>query len=161
MHGQKAGPRMRWTASHLVPVVNGLSRYKKLLERSCKTQSGNEASQLLVLALVFSLASKTQPTPARIGYRKRSALALVGSPAWKITLLVCFCTSLASFHTVHAGHGLFVRQVCTAFMPFGLLVNLSTRFQAIRPAFKPFGPVSKRDHFALCIESGPTSLKTG
>ena len=48
-----------------------------------------------------------------------------------------------------------------AFMPFGLLVNHSACVQAVRPAFKPFGLVFKWDHFALHIESGPTSLKTG
>ena len=50
-------------------MVNGITcdDICKLQERST-TQSGNEASQLLVLALLASLASETQPTLPQIGF---------------------------------------------------------------------------------------------
>ena len=40
-------------------------------------------------------------------------------------------------------------QLSQSFMLFRLLVNCSARFHAVQPAFKLFGLISKRDHFAL------------
>ena len=54
-----------------------------------------------------------------------------------------------------------VRQACTAFMPFGLLVNHSAHFQAIWLAFKLFSLVSKQDHFALYNWKWTNRFKTG
>ena len=126
------------------------------MEREAAKQSGNEASQfffMLILALLVSLTGETQPTPARIDFSIRSALALVGSRlrdylAWytSVNRLASFmqfrprAVCLASLYSFHA-----VRAACK---PFGQLPSHSVSFQAIRPAFKPFGLVSKRDHFA-------------
>ena len=63
-------------------------------------------------------------------------------------MLVRFCKSFSQLSCC-SGHRLFVWQVCIVFMLFRLLVNHSASFQAIQPTFKPFGLVSKQNHFAL------------
>ena len=85
------------------------------------------------MALLVGLVSETQPTPAQIAFSIRSTLAFVGS-SFETTLLVYFSKSFSQL-SWSLGHGLFVRQACTAFMPFGLFANHSASFQAIQPGF--------------------------
>ena len=96
---------------------------------------------MLVLALlVYSLTAETQPTPARIDFSIRSALALVGSRlrdylAWytSVNRLASFmqfrprAICLASLYSFRA-----VRAACK---PFDQLPSHSASFQTIRPGF--------------------------
>ena len=63
---------MHWTAWHFVCIVNCLSCVLiKATGKEREKQSVNKASQfffLLVLALLVSLASETQPMPAWITF---------------------------------------------------------------------------------------------
>ena len=129
-------------------TVNGL--FVCPIKAAGKKQSGDEASQFflkLVLALLVRLAGvPTNASADRSQYPIRAGVGWVS-----LARLPCLHASVKSFGQLSccSGYGVFVWQVCTAFIPFGLLVNLSASFQAIRPAFKPFGLVYKRDHFAL------------
>ena len=101
---------------------------------------------MLVLSFTCTLVSQARPNQCQ-----RGSDTDWSNPCWRwlglqLARLPCLYASVHRW---------------PAFMPFRLLVNHSACFQAVWPAFKPFGPVSKRDHFALYIESGPTSLKMG
>ena len=96
--------------------------------------------KLLLALLVSHTGAPNNASMDRFQYLIHAGVgwvSLVSLPCWLLQLICCL------------GHRLFVWQVCTGFMPFGLLVNHSACFQAVQPAFKPFGPVYKRDHFAL------------
>ena len=114
-----------------------------------KKQSGNGASQFFFkFVLVGANASAD-----RFQYPSRAGVGWVSFA--RLPCLYVACTLPACFSKLFGqlscclGYGLFVWQVCTAFILSGLLVNLSASFQAIRPAFKPFGLVYKPDYFAL------------
>ena len=88
MCGQKA---MRWTALHLVRVVNGLHIYSYWNE-AAKHDLGAKLVIFFVpslIALLVNLANKTSLMPVQIAFSIQSALALVGhfSLACKTTLL--------------------------------------------------------------------------
>ena len=104
-------------------------------------RSGNDASQSffkLVLALLVRLAgAPTNASSDRSQYPIRTG---VGWVSLACNLPVCFSKSFGQ-QSCCSGLWLFVWQVCTAFIPFELFVNHSASFQAIRPAFKPFGLV--------------------
>ena len=108
-------------------------------------QSGNEPEaspfffELLLALLVSHTGAPTNASEDRFQYLIRAGVGWV-SIVYLACMLQLICCS---------GHGLFVWHVCTGFVPFGLLVNHLACFQAVQPAFKPFGPIYKRDHFAL------------
>ena len=130
---------MHWTAYQLVRMVNGLF----VCWKEAAKQSGNEASQFFFKLLVSLAGAPTNTSTDRFQYLIRAGVH--GGLACATTLPVCFSKSLSAC----LGHRLFVWQVCTAFIPFGLLVNYSTSFQTVQPASKLFSLVYKQDHFGL------------
>ena len=135
----------------LPPCVRGQQSFRvpnKSYWKEAAKQSGNDASQFffkLVLALLVRLAgASTNASSDRFSIR--SALALVGSCSWDVYLacnLPAYFSKSFGQQSYCLGYGLFVWQVCTALIPFGLFVNHSANFQAIRPAFKLFSLVYK------------------
>ena len=82
MRGQKAGPRMCWMAYYLVGQQSFTCAEKSYWKEAAKYNLGMSLVSsflMLVLALLVSLASETQPMPAWINFSIQSVLALVGS----------------------------------------------------------------------------------
>ena len=133
-------------------------------------QSGNDASQFffkLVLALLVRLAGaptnassdpSQYPIPISVGWVSLARLPCL----YLACTLPVSVSKLFGQQSCCLGYGLFVWQVCTTFIPFGLLVL------TFQPASKPFSQLSNHSAWflngttLLCItESRPTSLKTG
>ena len=104
-----------------------------------------EASQfffkLLLALLVSHTGAPTNASADRFQYLIRAGvgwLSLASLPCLYASVNMLFgprAVCLASLYRFHA-----VRAACK---PFSVL-------QVVQPAFKLFGPVYKRDHFALC-----------
>ena len=113
-------------------------------------QSGNEPEaspfffKLLLALLVSHTGAPTNASEDRFQYLICAGVGWVLLAGLPIDSLPCLYASVNILFRPRA-----VWHVCTGFVPFGLLVNHLACFQAVQPAFKPFGPVYKRDHFAL------------
>ena len=118
------------------------------------------------LTLLVSLASQTLPTNASARCFQYQSDWLWGLLGLRLPCLYASVNCSASFYTAWAT-GCWFSQLstcshlggCTAFMLSGLFVNHLASFQAVRPAFKPFGLVSKLDYFALYNWKWPNQFK--
>ena len=103
-----------------------------LIKATGKKQSGYEASQFFYLALLVRLAGATTNASTDQSQYSDPRWHWLGLACETYTLPVYFSKSFGQLSCC-SGYGLFVWHVCTAFIPFGLLVNLSASFQTVQP----------------------------
>ena len=137
--------RQAWSKSRPVHVLDSLAprargqRSFACADKSCWIEAVKHSLGTRLVGL--SLTCYLLVSQARLNQCQRGSLSvrtLIGSRLWDylacsilLSVLVCFSKSFGQL-SCRSGHRLVVWQACTAFIPFGLLVNHSASFQAIK-----------------------------